>query len=197
MIASHYGAHEIMEMHEVLTDTIDGINQFQLYRPHCQDPELQKILDNQVHFMTNEYNALVQAMHHRGIQSAQTYANHNNTVPQYGMDQPKAQQPNTSLQQMNDRDVASGMLGCAKSSALLRMQASLECADPEIRQLMIQGANNCAEQAYETWGYMNRNGYYQVPTLKQATTQTVTNTYQPGQQQMPSAPAGGQQHLHQ
>lgn len=27
------GAHELMEVHEVLTNTIDGINQFQLYQP--------------------------------------------------------------------------------------------------------------------------------------------------------------------
>lgn len=60
-MAARYGAHEIMELHEVLTDIIDGINQFQLYRSHAEDSQLRSILDNQVQFMMNEYNEIVQA----------------------------------------------------------------------------------------------------------------------------------------
>ena len=44
---------------------------------------------------------------------------------------------------------------------------------------MQQGAINCAEQAYEIWQYMNEQGYYQVPTMKDVTTQTMSNIYQP------------------
>lgn len=180
-MTANYGAHEIMEFHEVLTDTIDGINQFQLYRPHCQDPELQNILDNQIQFMISEYNTMVNALNQRGISSPSAYKNvQQTTSPKYGLDNPSPQSPNTSMNQMNDRDVASGMLGCAKASAVQRMHSSLECADPELRRIILQGANNSAEQAYEVWGYMNRKGYYQVPTMKQMTTQTVANTYQPG-----------------
>ncbi|GAB7386882.1 spore coat protein [Bacillaceae bacterium] len=181
-MAANYGAHEIMELHEVLTDTIDGINQFQLYRPHCQDPELRRILDNQIQFMMNEYNMMVNALNQRGINNVPSYKWFNNASPTYGLHHPSPQSPNASMNQMDDRDVASGMLGCSKASAGLRMHAALECADPELRRMLIQGAVNCAEQAYETWSYMNKKGYYQVPTMKQMTTNTMMGVYQPGAQ---------------
>jgi spore coat protein CotF len=45
--------------------------------------------------------------------------------------------------------------------------------------MLIQGAVNCADQAYDVWQYMNSRGYYQVPTMQQNTTDTLINTYQP------------------
>ncbi|MFC4078130.1 spore coat protein [Salinithrix halophila] len=185
------GAHEIMEAHEVLTDTIDGINQFQLYRPHVKDPQLGQILDRQLQYMIQEYDQMVTMINQQGgpitvrqprqlqpgsWQPTETAAQ---TQPTYGLDNPQTQSPNTSMEQMDDRDVASGMLGCAKASAVMRMHASLECVDPTLRQVMVQGAVSCSQQAYETFQYMNQKGYYQVPTMEERTMNTVLNTYQP------------------
>ena len=39
-MSANLGAHEVMELHEVLCDAINGINQFELYRPHIQDQQL-------------------------------------------------------------------------------------------------------------------------------------------------------------
>lgn len=175
------GAHETLELHEVLCDTIDGINQFQLYRPYVRDQQLAQILDNQINFMTNEYNIMVSMVNHQGQSQAATYRTIQNVTPTYGLRNPAPSQPNASMNQMKDKDVASGMLGCAKSSASLRMKATLECADPQLRNAMVQGAKNCADQAYEVWTYMNNKGYYQVPTLKDTTMQTFINQYQPSQ----------------
>lgn len=44
----------------------------------------------------------------------------------------------------------------------------------------MQGANNCAEQAYEVWQYMNAQGYYHVPTMKEMTTQTTISSHATG-----------------
>ena len=180
MMNQQLGAHELMEIHEVLCDTIDGINQFQLYQPHCQDPQLQNILQNQINFMTNEYNSMVNMLGNATASgNIRTMQAKLNVSPTYGLNNPAPNQPNTSMNQMNDRDVASGMLGCAKSSAVLRMHAALECADPQIRNSIVQGAKNCSDQAYEIWQYMNEKGYYQVPTLKDTTAQTFASMYQP------------------
>lgn len=185
-----YGAHELMEVHEVLTDTIDGINQFQLYQPHCQDPQLQNILQNQLGFMTNEYNQMVAAVQKHGAQrNVPTMRQADQTAPMYGMSSATASEaPNASMRQMNDRDISSGMLGCSKSSATMRMHGALECADPQLRHLLVQGAKNCADQAYETWQYMNGKGYYQVPTLQENTAQSVLNHYAPAANARPQMP---------
>ncbi|MCM3442326.1 spore coat protein [Metabacillus halosaccharovorans] len=175
------GAHEIMECHEVLSCMINGINQFQLLQQHCQDQNLKNILQNQLSFMTNEYTAFVNTLQQKGnqgqLQSVQTSMK---ATPTYGIKMngvPKA--PNASLNQLNDRDVASLMLGTHKSGAVMKMHAALELTDSQMREMMTQSAKNCADQAYETWMYMNQKGYYQVPTFDQATTNAMINSYQP------------------
>jgi len=181
MNQANIGAHEIMDCHEVLSCTINGINQFQLYQPYCQDQELKNILQNQLSFMTNEYNALVNALQHKvNSSNLPTVKTKMSFSPNYGMaNSGVAEAPNASINQMNDRDVSSGMLGLHKASAGLKMHTALECTDPQIREMMIQSAKNCADQAYEIWSFMNKNGYYQVPTFDQATTQSIINSYQP------------------
>lgn len=178
-MAAQFGAHETMEVHEVLTSAIDGINTFQLYRPYVKDQQLQQILDRQLMFMMNEYNAMTQSLNQQGQGQAVPYRSPKNIAPVYGLNNPEAQTPNQTLNQMDDRDVASCILGCHKASALMKMKASLECANPQLRYMIQQGATNCSEQAYEVWQYMNQHGYYQVPTMKEVTTNTVLNTYQP------------------
>jgi spore coat protein CotF len=177
------GAHEIMDCHEVLCNTINGINLFQLYQPYCQDQELKNILQNQLSFMTNEYNSLVNALQHKVNINRLPNVKMNmnmNFSPSYGIgSNPVPEAPNASINQMNDRDISSGMLGCHKTGAVQKMHAALECTDSQIREMMIQSAKNCADQAYEIWSYMNNKGYYHVPTFDQTTTQTMINSYQP------------------
>lgn len=176
-MTAQYGAHEVMELHEVLTDAIDGINRFQLYRPHVTDNELLSILDHQVQFMTQNYNNMVQAANQTGLGQATPYRAPKSPQPKYGLHNPQPQSPNDSVNAMDDQDVSSGMLGCHKASAFVRMMGALECANPELRRMMQQAAVNCSEQAYEVWQYMNEKGYYQVPTMKEMTTDTMMSTY--------------------
>ena len=177
-MAAHLGAHETMEVHEVLTSAINGINHFQLYRSFVKDQQLMQILDNQMQFMMDEYNQMVQTLSQQGNNNAVPYNSIANGAPAYGLKNPAPQSPNASMNQLDDRDVSSSMLSCHKTSAAKKMMAALECANPQLRRMMQQGAINCAEQAYEVWQFMNQKGYYQVPTMKEETTNTVLNSYQ-------------------
>jgi spore coat protein CotF len=178
-MTAQYGAHEVMELHEVLTNAIDCINQFELYKPHVTDQQLSAIIDRQINAMTNEYNMMVQALNQQGMSQARPYRAPITSQPIYGLNNPAPQSPYASGKKLNDRDVASGMLGCHKASAIMKSIATLECADLNLRRMVQQGSNNCSEMAYEVWQYMNQNGYYQVPTMKQMTTNTMLNTYTP------------------
>ncbi len=185
------GAHEIMEAHEVLTDIIDGINQFTLYRPHIRDQQLQQILDKQVNYMEQEYQNMVTLLSQQRGVSVEPYQSRINASIKYGLRNPSPVTPHESARQLNDRDVASGMLGCAKASAVLRMAAGLECADPQLRRMVIQGAVSSAEMAYETFSYMNQRGMYQVPTMPMRTESNFLGTYQTGNITGQAAPVQG------
>ncbi|MGD8191288.1 spore coat protein [Brevibacillus ginsengisoli] len=178
-MAASYGAHEVMEVHEVLSSEITSINTAQLYRQHIKDVQLSQIADKQLQFMVQGYNTLVQAVQSNGMQSAVPYRSPKMATPTYGLHQPAPASPVMSVSAIDDRDVACALLDLHKAGATQKMRASLECADSNLRRILQQGAINCGEQAYEVWQYMNQHGYYQVPTMKEMTTQTMINTYQP------------------
>ncbi|NLT94732.1 MAG: spore coat protein [Clostridia bacterium] len=178
-MAANLGAHEVMELHEVLCNCINGINQMELLRPHVNDQQLSAILDKQVQFMTQEYNNLVQALNAGGINIGTPYQAPKIAQPKYGLQQPQPQSPNTSPSQLDDQDISGAMLSYHKSSAIIKTMAALECADPNLRRMVQQSAVNCSEMAYEVWQYMNQKGYYQVPTMKQMTTNTMIQSYTP------------------
>jgi len=179
MQTHQYGAHEVMELHEVMNATIDGINTCQLYMPHTKDPELRQILTNQLQFMTDEYNRLVHLINGRGAGMAIPYRPRTNGFQQTGMAPVNAMMPNANAQQLDDRDISSAVLGIHKAGAKIRLNAALECADWEIRSTLMQGANNCANQAYDIWGYMNRRGYYPLPSMQEIANTHILRGYQP------------------
>ena len=55
-LSMNHGAHEVMDVHEVLSASIGALNTFIFLRPHVQDQELLNILDRQYAFMLDEYN---------------------------------------------------------------------------------------------------------------------------------------------
>jgi spore coat protein CotF len=81
------------------------------------------------------------------------------------------------------------MLQCHKCSAANAMRASLEMADPNLRQMAMSSAIACNNMAYEVFLLMNRMGQYQVPTMHDHTAKTFLHTYQPMQQQPQAYPS--------
>lgn len=177
-MAANYGAHEVLELHEVLTTVINGINQIQLLRGHVQDQQLAQMIDHQSQFAVSEYNNLVNLVNQQGMGQATPYRAMKTAQPSYGLQEPAHLSPNTSASQLDDRDISSIILGIHKASAGMKMIAALEVANPQIRRALQQSATNCSEQAYEVWTYMNQKGYYQVPTMKEMTTNTMMSIYE-------------------
>ena len=194
-MAAHLGAHETVEIHEILSSAINAINTMQLYRPYAKDPRLGQMMDKQLQFAVNEYNHVVQTLQNingqrQMMSPSAAYRGNQNFTPIYGLDNPAMQSPNLSQAQIDDRDVSSSLLCLHKASATMKIIAALECANPRLRAIMQQGAINCSEQAYEVWQYMNQAGYYQVPTMKEMTTNTVLSSYETAN---PSQPSGNYQ----
>ena len=175
-----FGALELIEAHEVLNDHIDGINQLELYRSHIKDQSLMQILDKQINHMYGNYQTLVNYLQNMGAGSVASYRAPKVTGIRYGLRQPQPMEPNANVNMMDDRDVASGMMGSTKASALLCTTAALECADPNLRNMITNCAVSSINQAYELFQFMNQKGMYQVPTLAEQTTQTMMHSYRAG-----------------
>ncbi|MCM3703276.1 spore coat protein [Paenibacillus macerans] len=199
------GAHEVMEVHEILSNEICGLNAMMLYRPYVKDQQLQMMMNHQMQACTMDYNQLVQLAQQTGASQAvpargqKTMANASGMMatsggtmgahetmptyasasyqPMYGLRQPETQTPAHSTDQLDDADVALALLNCHKQSAALKMKAALEMANPALRHFVQASAGRCADMAYECFQYANQKGYYQVPTLQENTTDTFVHAY--------------------
>ncbi|GJM70507.1 coat protein F [Paenibacillus macerans] len=64
------GAHEVMEVHEILSNEISGLNAMMLYRPYVKDQQLQMMMNHQMQACTMDYNQLVQLAQQTGASQA-------------------------------------------------------------------------------------------------------------------------------
>ncbi|CAM3513233.1 spore coat protein [Marinicrinis lubricantis] len=188
-----FGAHETMEVHEMLNEKINLINHFQLYAQQCQSSQLKDMIHRHLQTAIQAYDQLVRYTHdYQTAQGMSTQTGISNIQPQqiqYGLNNPPQLMP--QMQQMSksmdDQQIAMAVLSCHKNSAKNHMQAAVECADPNVRQMLVNGSVTCSNQAYEVFTYMNQQGLYQVPTLKDHTAKTYLHAYQPVQQEMPQS----------
>jgi spore coat protein CotF len=186
-----FGAHETMEVHEALNEKINMINHFALYTQQTQNEQLRQMMQRHLQSAIQSYDQLVAYTHdYNGGQQRRQAQGMLNVEPQniqYGLNNPPQHAPQMQGQ-LNDEQIAFALLSCHKNSARNSMISALECADPNIREMMLMSANSCANQAYEVFMFMNQQGQYQVPTMKDNTAKTLLHTFQPTDQ-----PAGIQQ----
>ena len=182
-----YGAHETMEVHEILNEKINMINHFAFYSEQAKDPRLQQMIKRHLQSAINGYDQLVAYTHNYNTVSPFTLTSSKLDVQpqqiQYGLHNPAQVSPlmNGSFA---DLQIVYALLSFHKNSAKNQLSSSLECADPNVRQMLIHEATICANQAYEVFLFMNEQGQYQVPTMQDQTAKTFLHTYQPTQDNM-------------
>jgi spore coat protein CotF len=176
-----YGAHETMEMHEILMEKINMITHFNLYAKEARNPQLLDMIARHQQEEILSYNELVSFTrdNHRfaPIPPNTNIRGVSNQQIQYGLHNPPQYVPESNAA-LNDMEIAIAMLLCHKNSARNSTWAALECADPNLRRTMLNFAATCTNQAYEVFLFMNQQGMYQVPTLNTHTAQTLLHSYQ-------------------
>ncbi|MFS0837569.1 spore coat protein [Paenibacillus sp. 1P03SA] len=177
-----FGAHETLEVHEVLTEKINMIQHFSFYARQARHPQVRAIAEHHLQAGAQHYNELVAYTHDYSAARGQApYGQPPFVSVQdilYGLRHPAPVAPVTDGS-FNDEQILSAMLCCHKNSAKNQMTAALECADPNVRRMLLTAADAAADHAYEVFLFMNSQGQYQVPTLHDHTAKTYLHTFQP------------------
>lgn len=175
----NHGGHELNDVRELLTDTVNTIDQYTLWMQQTKDPELKDIIQRQRQFMINEYNCLVQCFSSGQDPAMPTtpykMKQGNNVV--YGFNSVQPVQPIQSPAEITDRHISSQMLSCLKSSATRKSMAACEVTNPVVRRVIADSIPNCIEMAYEVFLYQNKNGYYPVVQYDQTTMEQITSSF--------------------
>ena len=179
----NHGGHEVFDIHEVLSGTIDTLNSYMLLRQHVKDPELMSILDRQYQFIQDEYNITVECFKTGQDPSkpTQSYKMTQGNDFIYGLKPSQPKKPSQAVSELTDECISSMMLGAVKSAASMKTMAALEVTNPVVRRVLADSVPNCIEMAYEISIYQNKHHYYQVPQLAQQDMQQLLNAFAPAQ----------------
>lgn len=181
-----FGAHEVMDTHEVLAEKMNMMNHLGFYASQAKNPQLQSMIQRHQQEGIRSYNEVVALTRGAGMTgntrmnplmpSAGVQGIQQNV--QYGINNPQTVTPHPDAV-MSDNEIASAMLIAHKNSAKNCTTAALECTDINLRRALTNSSVSCINQAYEVFLFMNEQGQYPVPTFEQGTAQTYLNTYQP------------------
>jgi spore coat protein CotF len=175
----NHGGHEIMDVQEVLSGTIDILNSYMMLRPQIKDQELRDILDRQYQFIADEYNITLDCFKSGKNPSkpTQSYKMNQGNDFIYGLQTTQARKPVQSLSEISDANISCLMLGAVKAAATTKTMAALETTNPVVRRVLADSIPNCIEMAYELSIYQNKHHYYQVPQFVQADVQQMVNMF--------------------
>ncbi len=178
-LSNNHGAHELLDVHEVLSAMIGGLNQYVLLRDQIQDSELLGIMDRQYAFMLDEYNITMEAYKtgHDPKHPTRSYKMQMGNDTNYGLTPSAPKKPMTSANEINDAVISGFMLSCHKAGATGKTAAALESTNPVVRRVLQDSVPNCIEMAYEISLYQNKKGYYQVPQFSEADMNVMLNAY--------------------
>ncbi|MBU6146285.1 MAG: spore coat protein [Paenibacillaceae bacterium] len=177
-----FGAHEVIELADMLREKVQVIQHFAFYEQEAQEDALKSMIKRQLDAMIQGYDTWVATIH-------DTSAKHRMTTPmpqpeahveriKLGLRQTQPITPQTSGK-LNDAAIAQALLFWHKTSATHCIERGLEMADPQLRQLFVNAAITCFNQAYETFLFLNQRGMYQMPTFEPQTTQAELGAFLP------------------
>lgn len=178
-LLTNHGAHEVLDVHEVLSTIIGGLDQMVLFRDKINSPELLSILDRQYAFMLDEYNITVEAFK-TGKDPKHPTRSYNMQIGNefsYGLTPSEPKKPIQAATDLNDSIIAGFLLGMHKAGATGKTAAALEATNPVVRRVLQDSVPNCVEMAYEISLYQNKMGEYQVPKLSPSDMSTMLHMY--------------------
>ncbi len=175
----NHGGHEILDAHEAISGLIGMLEQYQMYNQHIQDQELKDIAQRQTAFATQTYNTIVESFQTGQDPSTPTqqYKMQQDNNVTYGLKPGQPKKPKQSVNELTDECFSSFMLGQTKGLASTLTMTSLEMTNPVLRRVFADSVPNFIEMSYETSLYQNKNGYYQVPQLKEQDMSQMLQSY--------------------
>lgn len=187
VVTMKLASHELHELSELIAGCYNTISCMASFINQAQDPELKGLLQKHFPLHVQDYNLKVEFVQSQTTPDITKFqpAKINPVLESYTQapvsEFPPAT-PRTEVQQHTDREIATAYLINQKSSAKNYGNASVECANPDLRTFLENAFLNSNHHAYDIWQYMTKKGYYPLMAAPDQAIQTVASIYQPVEQ---------------
>lgn len=85
--------------------------------------------------------------------------------------------PGTSLQKLNDREIATAYLLTLKRAGREYAWSAMEASNPEIRQFLKDAFTMSCNHAYDVWQWMVKKGYYPLSPAPENEINVIASIY--------------------
>ncbi|PWA09057.1 spore coat protein [Pueribacillus theae] len=178
-------AHELQDLHELTMSCVNSITNMACFMNHVKDAELKSIIEMHFPLHIQDYNMKVEYISNVEGASETLQVPPLNTALSSFTESPAMIQPvmpRTSLQQFNDREIATAYLLTLKRAGREYAWAAMEMSHPEIRSFLESAFQMCSHHAYDVWQWMVKKGYYPLEAAPDATINAFSQMYQTVQQ---------------
>jgi spore coat protein CotF len=174
-------AHEAQDLHELVLSCVNSVTNMACFLNQVQDAELKSIL--QTHFPQHiqDYNMKVEYLSKaEGATSKLPVPDLRPILQSFTQapTNPVPVTPRTTVQQFNDREIATAYLLTLKRSGREYAWAAMEMGNPEVRSFLEDAFRMCSHHAHDVWQWMVKRGFYPLEAATAITLNTLGNMYQ-------------------
>jgi spore coat protein CotF len=177
--------HEAYELHELAMSCVNTITNMALFLGQVQDQQLKSILQTHFPLHCQDYNMKVEYLSMANGSAERLPTPDINQMLSTFTNAPVYQYapvtPRTTVQMLNDREIATSYLLTLKRAGREYAWAAMEAANPELRAFLEDAFKLSSRHAFEVWQWMVQQGYYPL----EATPQPMINTFSQFYQQVP------------
>lgn len=181
-------AHEAQDLHELTLSCVNSITNMAYFLSQVQDAELKSILQKHFPLHIQDYNMKAEYLSKAEGATAPLPVPDIQPVLESFTHSPAAPAPvtpRTTVQQFNDREIATAYLLTLKRAGREYAWAAMEMSHPEIRSFLEDAFRMCSHHAYDVWQWMVKKGYYPLEPASQTTLNTLGGMYQLVQEPAP------------
>jgi spore coat protein CotF len=174
-------AHEAYDLHELTLSCVNSITNMAYFIGHVKDQEFKAILERHLPLHIQDYNTKVQYLGRpEGPMGTLTTPDIKNNLGSY-LQPPTSNfppvTPRTSVQDFDDREIATAYLLTLKRAGREYAWAAMEAGNPGLRDFLEKAFLMSSHHAHEVWQWMVKKGYYPVEPVEQSALNTISGIY--------------------
>lgn len=173
--------HETQDLHELAMSCVNSITSMACFLSQVQDTELKAILQKHFPAHIQDYNMKAEYLSKEEGAASKLPVPDLQPILQSFTEAavtPSPVTPRTTVQQFNDREIATSYLLTLKRSGREYAWAAMEMSNPEIRSFLEDAFRMCSHHAYDVWQWMVKKGFYPLEPAAQSTLNTLGGLYQ-------------------
>lgn len=161
---------ELHNLSELMMSCVNTITNMAMFKEKAMDPELKAIFESQFTAHVQDYNMKVKFVKEaNGPSEKLNVPPLNKTLVDFTTSPipPVPVTPNTSIQQFNDREMATAYLLTLKRAGREYAWSAMEAGNPTLREFLTDAFTMACNHAYEVWEWMVKKGFYPLSPAPQ------------------------------